>query len=102
MASSYRPAPLPVEGVALPDELHALVERLAEHAHDVWAVGRLAEGWTHGAERCDVRRHHPCLVPYAELPEGEKEYDRAAVTFTLRAIVLLGFEIRRGEGRPSG
>ncbi len=97
MATDYRPEPLSVDDIALSEELLALIERLAENAHDVWASARMGEGWTQGPERCDTRLQHPCLVPYTELPESEKEYDRAAVTFTLRAVLALGFVIRRPD-----
>jgi hypothetical protein len=33
------------------------------------------------------------LVPYEELPESEKFYDRAVVTETLKAALALGFRI---------
>ena len=65
---------------------------------DVWAVGRIAEGWTYGDKRNDVNKKHPCpcLVPYEELPESEKEYDRATSMETLKVILSLGYVINRG------
>ncbi len=60
-----------------------------------WAVQRLKDGWSYGAQRDDARKFHPCLVPYAALPESEKEYDRAAALGTIRAILSLGYDIRR-------
>jgi len=74
---NYEPRPIATEEVVLPDELIRLTERLAEHNHDVWAAQRMAEGWTQGPRRDDVKKEHPGLVPYAALPESEKEYDRA-------------------------
>jgi hypothetical protein len=98
MASSYRPRPIVVDHVRLNDELLALMERLAEHAHDVWAEQRLLDGWRHGPQRDDAAKLHPCLVPYSHLSEEEKQYDRNAVLGTLRAIVALGFVVSRGAG----
>ncbi len=69
------------------------MERLAEHNHDVWARQRLSDGWTLGPKRDDSKKEHPCLVPYAELSEGEKQYDRNAAIETLKAIVVLGYRI---------
>ncbi len=91
----YTPRPLPTDGVALPPELDALAERLAEHVHDVWAEGRLAEGWTYGPRRDDDAKTHPGLVPYAELAEGEKDYDRRTAAGTLKAVLALGYEVHR-------
>jgi hypothetical protein len=73
----------------------ALTERLAEHSHDVWATQRIADGWTYGPKRDDATKKHPDLIPYAELPEPEKEYDRKAAMETLKAIIALGYRIVR-------
>ena len=90
---NYQPRPIPTEGVQLPTELVALGERLAENAHDMWAVQRINDGWNYGTKRDDQAKQHPCLVPYEELPEGEKEYDRLAALGTLKAILKLGYRI---------
>jgi len=90
---SYQPAPIPTSQIALPADLVELTERLAENAHDLWAARRLADGWTHGPRRDDALKQHPCLVPYADLPEPEKRYDREAVIGTLKAILALGYRI---------
>jgi ryanodine receptor 2 len=91
----YKPAPIETSGVTLSPELMQLRERLAENAHDVWARQRLSEGWVYGPKRDDAQKHHPCLIPYAALPESEKEYDRNAALHTLKAIVALGFRIQK-------
>jgi len=70
-----------------------LRERLAEHTHDVWAAERIAQGWTYGPARDDAAKTHPCLVPYAELPEKEKEFDRKTALGTLKAIMALDYRI---------
>jgi len=70
-----------------------IAELLARNAHDVWAEQRFADGWRWGAERNDERREHPMLVPYEDLPESEKLYDRRAAQLTLKAVVALGFRI---------
>ncbi len=89
----YNPRPIDSSGVTLPESLLALTERLAESAHDRWAQVRLAEGWTYGPRRDDARKQHPDLVPYAALPETEKEYDRTTVLETLKALMALGYRI---------
>jgi hypothetical protein len=96
----YRPQPIDTANVALPPELLALTERLAEHTHDTWAQRRLAEGWTYGPRRDDARKQHPGLVPYAQLSRAEKEYDRATALQTLKAVLALGYRIVR-DGRPA-
>jgi len=87
--------PIDISAVELPPELAALTERLAENAHEVWAQQRLKEGWSHGSERDDRTKKHPCLIPYAALPESEKDYDRRAALGTLKAILALGYRISK-------
>ena len=91
--TQYIPTPISTEGVTLPPELSALVELLAENNHDHWARQRVAAGWTYGPLRDDTLKTHPDLVPYADIPEGEKEYDRTSVIETLKVILTLGYQI---------
>ena len=90
---AYQPVPLDTEGVMLPPELLALTEQLAENIHDVWAAGRLRDGWTYGESLDDAAMTHPCLVPYGQLPDSEKEYDRHTAMQTLKYIAKLGYQI---------
>jgi patatin-like phospholipase/acyl hydrolase len=92
-AADYHPEPIETGAVELPPHLAELTERLAENAHDHWAMGRLAQGWIHGPVRDDSAKTHPSLVPYGDLPESEKEFDRRTAMETLKAITALGFRI---------
>ncbi len=89
----YIPHPIDTSAVKLPRGLVRLQEKLAENAHEVWSAGRLADGWTFGQKRDDVKKQNPCLVPYDQLPDKEKDYDRRAAMETLKAILALGYEI---------
>ena len=91
--TEYIPMPISTEEVRLPPELDALVEQLAENSHDHWARQRIEAGWTYGPQRDDVQKTHPDLMPYGDIPEGEKKYDRTSVVETLKAILTLGYEI---------
>lgn len=93
MKQTYTPAPLDTRNIELPKELDELIEEMARNVHDVWAQGRIAEGWTYGEQRDDKQKTHPCLVPYKELPEAEREYDRQTAVQTLKLILKLGFKI---------
>ena len=90
----YQPKPIDTSGVTLPAGLEELTERIAEHVHDIWAEGRIREGWVYGEIKDSVKKTTPLLVPYAELPESEKFYDRSTALETLRLIHTLGYEIR--------
>ena len=89
----YTPRPIATDGVTLSLSIIHLVELLAENAHDVWALERLSQGWSHGHERCDEKKTHPCLINYSDLPDSEKEYDRKLVLSTLKTIQALGYRI---------
>ena len=93
--TTYQPRPVDNSAIELPADLLELTEQLAENAHDHWAQRRISEGWTFGATRDDAAKKHPCLVPYAELPDSEKQYDRDTAMETLRAIIALGYRIER-------
>ena len=93
----YLPSPIEIGHIELDAQLCELTEILARHAHDLWARQRLSEGWSWGEQRCDLDRTNPCLVPYEELPEAERQYDRQAAMGTLKAIVALGYAISRPD-----
>ena len=85
MKLNYIPQPLDTSDIQLPIELNELVEQMAKNVHEVWAQTRIEQGWTYGAERNDTLKQHPCLVPYEDLPEEERVYDRnTAITYSSR------------------
>lgn len=92
----YDPKPIDVSDVLLDDDLLDLTEAIAENTHEVWAHGRKQEGWTYGPERNDTLKQNPDMVPYSDLPEGEKEYDRKTAFDALRLAKKLGFNVSRG------
>ena len=93
---TYTPQPIDTSNVELPAEILDLTERLAENTHEIWATERTKRGWTCGP-RDDETKQNPCLVPYDELPDSEKQYDRNTAMETLKAIVVLGYEIKKSE-----
>lgn len=95
MNMEYKPQPVDTSDVKLTDELNILVEQMAENVHEIWAQSRMKQGWTYGLERNDELKHHPCLIPYGELPEVEKNYDRDTAVETLKLILKLGFRIEK-------
>ena len=95
MKKNYVPQPMDTSDIQLSDELNVLVEQMAKNVHEVWAQSRIEQGWIYGEERNDALKHHPCLVPYEELPEVEKAYDRDTALETLKLICKLGFKISR-------
>lgn len=91
----YKPNPADTSSIVLSDDLLELTEKIAENVHDVWAEGRIKEGWSYGEVRDDAKKETPCLVAYDELPESEKEYDRNTALETVKLIIKLGYEIKK-------
>jgi hypothetical protein len=92
---TYEPKPIDTTSIVLSEDLLRLTEQLAENAHDHWAKLRMEEGWKWGANRDDTAKEHPDLVPYNELSESEKEYDRRTAMETIKAILALGYKVEK-------
>lgn len=97
----YKPDPINTANIRLPEEILELAELLAKNTHEIWAQNRIAEGWTYGNTRDDEALQSPCLVPYEELPESEKDYDRSTSQEVLKVLYTLGYRIEKNdvEGR---
>ena len=91
----YKPNPIDTSKIRLPEELMELTEQIAENVHENWSAGRLADGWVYGAVRDDLNKTTPCLVPYEELTEEEKDFDRVTALETLKLIIALGYKIEK-------
>lgn len=91
----YKPQPIDTSDIVLPNELLELTEKIAKNTHDVWAVGRMKEGWIYGEKKDDAVKTTPCLVPYEELPDSEKEYDRNTSLETIKLILKMGYCIKK-------
>jgi ryanodine receptor 2 len=93
----YEPIPIDTSDVFLSVDLKNIVELLAKNTHENWASIRISQGWRYGPERNDLHKEHPCLVPFENLPESEKEHDRKIVQEMLKTLLILGFKIHRSE-----
>ena len=96
-SNKYIPQPADLSGVELPQELLELAEAISKNVHEVWAAGRMKEGWVYGQVRNDAKRETPCLVPFEELSDEEKAYDWNTASNTLKFIMSLGFEIKKKQ-----
>lgn len=56
LSNGYLPRPLNLESVTLDPALLQLVEKLAENAHNIWAAGRIQEGWSYGKATVSMDR----------------------------------------------
>src|SRR5215471_15012256 len=58
-------------------------DALESAQHEAWVEHKTKEGWTHGPVKDPAKKEHPCMVPYNELPAGQKTKD-----ILFKAIVL--------------
>jgi len=91
----HKPAAVGTSSVDLSMDLRELAEFLAKNSHRHWSKRRLSEGWRFGPTPDYANKEHPNLVPYEDLPDSEKSYDRSAAIETLRAIISLGYRIEK-------
>lgn len=50
-------------------------EAPASAQHDQWLQQKKADGWKFGKAKDAVKKTHPMMIPYAQLPEFEKRKD---------------------------
>ena len=91
----YDPKPIDLSDVVLPEDLLELTELIAQNVHDVWAASRIKEGWKYGPVKDSEKKETPLLVPYEDLPESEKDYDRNTAFETLKLIIKMGYNITK-------
>ena len=91
----YEPSPIGLDDVELSEDLSELQEAIAENAHEIWAKNRRDQGWSYGPERNDQKKETPDMIPYCNLPESEKLYDREMAMQTLKLVKKLGWELKK-------
>ena len=86
---TYQPKPIDTDNITLTTEHLKITDLLAKNTHEIWAEQRIADGWKYGKKRDDTKKEHPCLVPYEELSESEKEYDRRTALGAIKTFLAL-------------
>ena len=70
------------------------VEHLARLEHDRWMAERLLDGWTYAPGPKDLRRKRtPWLIPWEDMPEEQRDYDRNTVHNLPRFLAQAGLRI---------
>nr|XP_032804165.1 ryanodine receptor 2-like isoform X12 [Petromyzon marinus] len=101
MSSNYKPSPLDLTNTKLNPTQEALVDRLAENAHNVWARDRIRQGWTYGIQQDIKNRRNPRLVPYALLDERTKKSNRDSLREAVRTLLGYGYHIEAPDQDPA-
>ena len=92
---NYLPTPIDTTSIEIPNSLKFLAELLAINTHENWSKQRIKEGWSYGHKRDDLKKTHPCIIPYHELTEGEKKYDIITSTEVIKVILSYGYTITK-------
>ena len=66
---------------------------MAELEHERWVSERLTAGWVYSKERDASKKISPYLVPWNELPDEIKEYDRQTIRALPDLLASVKFEI---------
>ena len=93
--NTYIPQVADTSKVELPEDLVKLTELMARNVHEVWAQTRIQQGWIYGQTRNDTLKQHPCLIPYDELQDSEREYDKNTAIETVKLIISLVYKIEK-------
>lgn len=74
-------------------ELH--LEFLAEEEHAGWMEHKLRNDWHYSPDRNDDARTHENLVPYADLADDVKHYDRNSILHITETVAVAGYRVIR-------
>ncbi|XP_043930092.1 ryanodine receptor 3 [Protopterus annectens] len=102
MSNGYKPAPLDLTDVKLIPAQEALVDKLAENAHNVWAKDRIRQGWTYGIQQDVKNKRNPRLVPYVLLDERTKKSNRDSLREAIRTFIGYGYSIEPADQEMAG
>ena len=94
----YRVAPLTDWDAHLLEFAPHEIEAMARAEHERFVQERLEAGWTPGVKNL-VRKTSPSLAPWADLPEPEKEKDRASVRSLPGVLAQAGLQVYRPSRR---
>ncbi|MBK8807054.1 MAG: hypothetical protein IPO21_10555 [Bacteroidales bacterium] len=75
------------------------LEQLSKIEHERWSWQKRIDGFTYAPHRDDALKLHPCLLPYAEISEYEKDKDRV-LTAKIPSILQI-LQLRLIKLKPS-
>ena len=95
MTYNFQAEIIDTTSITLSPEIEPLIEKLAASSHGHWAKGRASEGVVYGEKRDDGASPptNPCMRPYNELEDSEKEYDRRHAIETIKSLIALGWTL---------
>lgn len=71
------------------------IDTLARNEHDLWMREKTERGWRSGSERDDEKKIHPCLVPWENLSDDDRQKDIMFSKEIPRILANAGFEVEK-------
>uniref|UniRef100_A0A3B1K1U7 Ryanodine receptor 2 n=1 Tax=Astyanax mexicanus TaxID=7994 RepID=A0A3B1K1U7_ASTMX len=93
LSSGYKPTPMDLSHIKLASTQEAMVDKLAENAHNVWARDRIRQGWTYGIQQDVKNKRNPRLVPYVLLDERTKKSNKDSLREAVRTLLGYGYNL---------
>lgn len=94
---TYKPNPIDTSTIQLPNDILEDAQTLAKNTHEMWAKGKLSDGYTFGLETSEEKKTHKNLVPYEALSPEDKAYDINTSLETIKVLLKLGYTIGRTD-----
>jgi hypothetical protein len=73
----------------------ALEGATPEQSHRSWLALKESEGWAYGPVKDVAAKTHPCMLPYAELPEAQRKKDGLYLAVVRAMALSLGMGFSR-------
>ena len=89
----YKVRQTPKERIKIIEFTNDEVEILAKMEHGRWNAERLLNGWRYGEKKDIVKKENPNIIPWKDLPDTMREYDRNAVRRIPEILASVGFEL---------
>lgn len=90
-----KPDPINTADVVLPPAVDEIAELLSRNVHEVWASQKFQDGFSYGATDDKDQKTHHNLVPYDQLSEADRQYDRKTTLETIKVLIKLGFTLEK-------
>jgi hypothetical protein len=85
--------------VTLTDQEHEILARME---HDRWWADKALAGWTHAPDRNDLQLLHPDMIPYEQLSDKIKQWDRNSVIKMIEILDSEGLVVTRTDDLVTG
>ncbi|MBI2837267.1 MAG: ATPase [Acidobacteria bacterium] len=73
------------------------LDLLSKMEHDRWMQAKIGAGWSYSSDTNKANKQHEALLPWEQLPEGQKERDRFLVRDIPRILAKAGYAVLKSH-----